>query len=183
VYKRQVLRFRPTVPSDFARALGLSRDAPGSTVLACDALDVGGHVAVNAVVLGPRPDWLRWWHRAHHVSVEVDGRPVGPDRATSVVVANGQFVRGANVVPRGHPGDGRLEVQVYALRPGERRVMRARLSTGDHVPHPRISQASGRRVVVAWADRPRSIEVDGREVGPGNRVEIEVRPGALRVLI
>ena len=49
--------------------------------------------------------------------VTVDGRTVHDGPATSVVVANGQFSGTADLAPRGHPGDGRLEVQVYALRP------------------------------------------------------------------
>jgi len=182
-----VLRFRPvTGACDFAQAIGLTRESAGArtTVLPCDLMEAGpGLFVINAVVLGPRPDWLRWWHRTHPVTVEVDGRPVGPDRATTVVIANGQFVRGTNLSPRGHPGDGRVEVQVYALRPGERRAMRARLATGEHVPHPRITLASGRRVVVRWGDGPRPADVDGREISSRDGFTVDVRPGAARVLI
>ena len=182
-----VLRFRPVAGAcDFARAIGLTPETgrARTTVLPCDLMELGpGLYAINAVVLGLRPDWLRWWHRAHPVTVEVDGRAVGPARATTVVIANGQFVRGTDLSPRGHPGDGRVEVQVYALRPGERRAMRARLAVGDHVPHPRITQASGRRIVVRWGDGPRPADVDGREVPTRDGVTIEVRAGGARVLI
>ena len=37
------------------------------------------------------------------------------ERATTVVVLVGQYLRGADVSPRGHPGDGAAEVQVYAM--------------------------------------------------------------------
>jgi hypothetical protein len=179
-----VLRFRPEVASDFARTLGLIAAAPGSTVVPCDALDLGdGRRAVNAVVLGPPPHRLRWWHRRVALAVAVDGRPIGPARATTVVVANGQYVRGVDVSPRGHPGDGRVEVQVYGLAAGERRAMRRRLPTGGHVPHPRIAQTTGRRVEVRWAAGPRSVVVDGAAVAPADRLTAEVRPGAYRVLL
>jgi hypothetical protein len=181
-----VLRFTPTAASDLARSLGLGVGAPGTgpTVVACDRLDLDdGLVAVNAVVLGTAPDRLRARHRMHPVVVEVDGRVVADGPATTVVVASGQFLRGADLAPRGHPGDGRVEVQIYALAARERRPMRARLGRGDHVPHPRITQAAGRRVRVRWARGPRPCEVDGRARPATDRLEIAVRPAAVRVRI
>ena len=71
------------------------------------------------------------------------------------MVASGQYLRGADLVPRGHPGDGRVEVQVYAVRRGERAAMRSRLPQGVHLPHPDITQTSGRQVEIR-ADRARS---------------------------
>jgi diacylglycerol kinase family enzyme len=107
------------------------------------------------VVSGLPPDRLRAWTRARRVEVRVDGRLVHDGPATTVVVANGQFRHGADLVPRGHPGDGRLEVQVYALRAGERAAMRRRLPGGGHLPHPRIVTSNGRQAQVRWpAPRP-----------------------------
>lgn len=183
-----VVRFVPGPASDLARALGLTRAGPGDTVLPCDGLRLAdGRLAVNAVVAGIPPDRLRGWHRTRAVHVEVDGRALGVHRATSVVVASGQFLRGADVVPRGHPGDGLLEVQVYALGPGERRAMRRRLGTGTHVPHPRVVAARGRAVTVVWGEaggrrRGAPVEVDGRPAGRAARVEVRVEPGRVRVL-
>lgn len=187
-----VLRFDPAPASDLARALGLGPggppSGPGRTLVACDLLDLepdlgDGGPAANAVVLGVAPDRLRPWHRLRPVTVEVDGRVVGEGRATTVVVASGQFLRGADLVPRGHPGDGRIEVQVYALRPGERGAMRTRLAGGDHVPHPRITQASGRRAVVRWARGEEPVEADGHPRGRAGEITVAVRPGAARVLL
>jgi len=195
-----VLRFVPDHTSDLARALGLAAgttaqpghrvDPARGTVLPCDVLVLDdARRAVNAVVSGVAPDRLRRWHRTHPVTVEVDGRVVGEGRATTVVVASGQFLRGTDLAPRGHPGDGRIEVQVYALGPGERRPMRARLPGGDHVPHPHIAQASGRTVVVRWtgsgrrARRGVPLEVDGRPAGRTREIGITVTPGAARVLL
>ena len=111
-----LLRYVPGPDADFARALGLgSGGGPGTTVVACDLLDLGhGRVAVNAVVLGVAPDRLRARHRLRPVLVEVDGRVVFDGPATTVVVAGGQFLRGTDLVPRGHPGDGRVEVHLPA---------------------------------------------------------------------
>ena len=67
----------------------------------------------------------------------LDGRPWFSGPATTVVVATGQFLRGLDLVPRGHPGDGKAEVQVYALRrAGAAARCAARLATGAHVPAP-----------------------------------------------
>ena len=83
-------------------------------------------------------------------------------RATAVVVASGQYLRGADVVPRGHPGDGRVEVQVYAVARGERAGVRGRLPQGVHLPHPDITQTTrppGRGAGGPGARSP--LEVDG----------------------
>ena len=182
-----VLRIAPGTGADLARALGLPATGPGTTVVACDLIDVTtpgspARPAANVVVSGRAPDALRPWHRRRPVTVTVDGRPVHTGPATGVVIANGQFLRGADLVPRGHPGDGRLEVQVYGLRPGERGPMRRRLPTGDHVPHPRIVGATGRRVEVRWT-RPVPVEADGHPGDPATVLVAAVRPGALRVLV
>jgi hypothetical protein len=181
-----VLVFLPDPTSDFARAVGLvpGRAGTGDTVVACDLMDLGhGRGAVNMVVSGTPPDRQRVWHRLRPVVVAVDGRIVADEPALTVVVANGQFLRGADLVPRGHPGDGRLEVQVYALRPRERAGMRRRLAAGNHVPHPRIVQAAGRRVEIRWAQGERGLEVDGRPGASVGALSVEVLPGAARLLV
>ena len=103
-------------------------------------------------------------------------------RATTVVIATGQFLRGADVVPRGYPGDGRAEVQVYALRPGARRALGARLRAGAHVPHPRVSQRPAQRVTVD-AIRPFPVEIDGVPTDAVSHLEVAVISGRYRVLL
>ena len=184
-------RFRPTSASDFARAVGIAVDATPDphepTELPCDLLRVhtGGAAttAVNMVVVGVAPDRQRWTSRSSRVRVTVDGRPVHAGPATAVVVANGQFLRGADVVPRGHPGDGRAEVQVYALARGERRRMRERLPRGAHVPHPRITTTSGRSVVIESLAAPVPLEVDGLPAGNTPAVTVDVTPAAFSLLL
>jgi hypothetical protein len=179
--------FRPVGGSDLARALGVVAGGPVRSTpreLPIDGLRLvrPPGTAVNAIVLGAPPDRLRWWSRAATVEVTVDGRQRFRGRATTVVVASGQYLRGTDLVPRGHPGDGRVEVQVYALARGERRPMRRRLVLGTHVPHPRIREAAGRRIEVSAAGRGLPLEVDGVGRGRVPEVAIEVVPAVLRVL-
>ncbi len=198
--------FRPH-HSDLARAIGLaersvgasdSEDAstgegPGTVVLTIDAIALdlpGAHhrgsetslLAVNAVVLGQAPDRLWWGSRARRITVRVDDRIVHDGPATSVVIASGQFVRGNDLIPRGHPGDGRIEVQVYAPKRAERRLMRGRIGNGSHVPHPRIRQWSGRSVTLS-ARRPWATEVDNHPIEPTSEISARVASGQVRLLV
>jgi hypothetical protein len=177
-----LVRFRPDEHSDLARAVGLSATSAGTTALPLDALDVDGALACNAVVLGVPPDRLRRHHRARPVRVEVDGRVIADGPATTVVVATGQFVRGLDVVPSGHPGDGRLEIQVYALPRAQRARMRRRLAGGSHLPHPGVVEARGRDVRVSAARRL-AIEADGHPGAARDACRVQVVPGAYRLLV
>jgi hypothetical protein len=183
----------PASPSDIGRAVGLpGRALAGTTELRLDALTVdtialgedldASFLAVNVVVLGTAPDRLGRRHRRSPVSVHVDGRTCFDGDATTVVIATGQYLRGSDVVPRGHPGDGRAEVQVYALAPGQRRGMRRRLAGGTHVPHPGIREATGRRVEVS-APAGWLLEVDGRSRGTHRGLTATVRAHAWRLLV
>lgn len=173
--------------SELARAVGLASSAaeePARGIaLPIDAIVTDLGTAVNLVVVGSAPVALRVWHRSQRLSVTVDGRIVHDGPATSVVVANGQFSGTADLAPRGHPGDGRLEVQVYALRPGERPAMRRRLATGTHLPHPRITTTTGRSVQITARDGAVPVAVDGRDAGRVERLSASVRHPALRLLI
>jgi len=177
------IRFTPGPDSDFARALGL-RDTPtGDTVLTCDAIELpDGSPAVNAVVFGVPPDRQRWWHHRRRVEVEVDGRRVAGERALCVIVANGQYLHGFDVVPRGHPGDGRLEVQVYGLESRERAPMQRRLTGGRHLPHPRITESSGRHVTVRF-HRAVDWEADGRPRGRITEATVSLVPGVVNLIV
>jgi hypothetical protein len=183
----------PARGCDLARALGLQptggagpREAPAHD-LAVDALrvvvgDDRELFGVNLLALGTAPDRLSWWSRRASVTVSVDGRVVHEGTASSVVVASGQYLRGADVVPRGHPGDGRLEVQVYAPRRGEAHEVRRRLAVGTHLPNPRIHQTSGTTVEVVTA-RTWPIELDGIPVPGASRIRITVIPAHFVVVV
>jgi diacylglycerol kinase family enzyme len=175
------VRFVPDDTSDVARALGLPPGVTTAEVVELDVLDVNGQPVVNMAVFGVAPDRLRWFHRARAVTVEIDDRVAFDGAATTVVIANGEYLRGNDLVPRGHPGDGRFEVHVYALDPSQRGRMRTRLGTGTHLPHPGIRTAQGRRTIVRWA-APTALELDGRSAGDRREAAVAIRPGALTIV-
>jgi hypothetical protein len=179
--------FRPSDASDFARAVGVRAEPVGRVEVSCDALTVEADgattTAVNMAVFGIAPDRQRWWSRSRRLLIRVEGRVVYEGPATSVIVGNGQHLRGRDVIPRGHPGDGRAEVQVYALERRERAAMRARLGRGDHVPHPRIRTFVGSRIEVWAAEGIRRLEVDGEARPRVTEVTVTVLPGAFTLLL
>jgi diacylglycerol kinase family enzyme len=134
------------------------------------------------VVFGIPPDRQQWWHRRGRVEVEVDGRRVAEGPALCVIVANGQYLRGFDVVPRGHPGDGRLEIHVYSLAARERAPMQHRLTAGRHLPHPHITETSGRRVTVR-SDKPVPWEADGRPRGETTEATLGLVPQVVHVIV
>lgn len=181
-----LIRFVAAADSDLARAIGfVAGAASAGLALPLDVLAIDGPVgmqAVNSVVVGVPPDRLRSWHRPAGLSVEIDGAAIDAANATSLVVMNGQYLRGLDLSPRGHPGDGVAEAQLYALPPGARRAMRTRLVTGAHLPHPAITVRRARRVLVR-ASRRAALEVDGNPAGEITALEITVHPAAYRLLV
>ena len=189
-----LIRFAASRGSDLARAVGLVAGAPlTGLALPLDVLDVGVGsggaepatplVAVNSVIVGVAPDRLRAWHRPVALAVEIDGATVEAAGATTVGVMNGQYLRGLDVSPRGHPGDSVAEAQLYALPPGTRRAMRARLATGAHLPHPAITIRRARQTVVVRAARPVDLEIDGVAVERVTSVTVTLRTAAYRLLV
>jgi hypothetical protein len=186
-----LVRFPAAPDSDLRRAIGIDPRTVAGLDVPVDALalDLGPlavrpavDLAVNMVVVGTAPDRLRRFSRRIFATVSVDGHPLVAYPVTTIVVATGEFLRGHDVVPRGHPGDGRAEVQVYAVRPSERRAVRTRLRTGVHVPHPAIRQRSGTRVEIIL-ERPAPLEVDGRPCPPVQQLTVELVPSAYRLLL
>ncbi|HEY5173747.1 MAG TPA: hypothetical protein VIK54_18630 [Acidimicrobiia bacterium] len=186
-----LVRFRPDPSSDLARAVGLADDRSVERgievpldVLRIDAAPaaVDMPVAVNMIVVGTPPEVLGRFARRFGANVRVDTKPVFHGPCTTVVISTGQFRRGLDLVPRGHPGDGRAEVQIYAVPARERRALRARLATGTHVPHPEIAQRTATRVRIS-VDRRVPIEIDGRPVPRADLLEITVVPSAYRLLL
>jgi hypothetical protein len=180
-----LVRFRPDPSSDLARAVGLGAGpvvALGVEV-PLDLLRIDdGPVASNMIVLGIPPEALGRFSGRFGANVRVDSRPVFHGPCTTVVISTGEFRRGLDLVPRGHPGDGRAEVQIYAVPGRQRRQLRTRLTTGTHVPHPGITQRSGARVTVS-IDRRVALEVDGRPAPATDLVDITVVPNAYRLLL
>ena len=178
-----LVRFRPDAGSDLAGAVGITGAAEHDVEVALDLLRFDeGQAAVNMILLGTPPDRLRRLTRRFGANVRIDDRSVFHGPCTTVVVATGQFRQGLDVVPRGHPGDGRAEIQIYVVRGSQRAVLRSRLATGTHVPHPGITQRTGRRVTVSTG-RNVALEVDGRARPATDFVDITVEPSAYRLLL
>jgi len=179
-----LVRFRPDGTSDLAGAVGLGPGPSSRGIeLPLDLLRLDdGRAGANMVVIGAPPDAVGRFSRRFGANVRVDDKPLFHGPCTTIVIATGQFRRGLDLVPRGHPGDGRAEVQVYCVRARERPELRARLATGTHVPHPGITQRSGARIDVT-ADRRVALEVDGRPESATDLVRIRVEPNAYRLLL
>lgn len=194
-----LIRFVPT-QSDLALTLGLGgAREPAGIEVALDVLAVetplGVSFAVAHVTFGNAAHTLRAWHRRYPTHIRIGATPdasdatngEAPDGARAVttsgiVVLNAQHLAGRRVAPRGHPGDGRIEIQWFGLAPADRAGMRRRLARGDHLPHPAIGHATGR--VAHFSSRvPRPVAIDGEVVGTTSTLTVTVRPAALRLLL
>ncbi len=156
---------------DLHRTLGAPAIGNRETlrVLAVDLVEVtladgATHQAIAHVIA--REPWWRgsWW------------------RGQVLAVMNAEFVGVWDVAPRGHPNDGRVEVQLAAasLRLRDRWAARSRLPHGGHVPHPDISTRSVRSA--AWTfESALAVFVDGRPVGRSRSLGIAVRPDAATI--
>jgi hypothetical protein len=100
-----------------------------------------------------------------------------------LVVANAQFIGEWNVAPRAHPGDGLLDaLLVEEMSVRDRWAARGRLRSGTHVPHPAITVR--RRPPHSWTfTRPLDVYLDGRRVTRATRIEVDVDPDALVVVV
>ena len=181
------IAFRPGPGSDLGRALGIHEPGEGTLEVAVDALRVVADgrelFGVNMLVVGVAPDRATWLTASPGLRVRVADRVVHDAPATGVVVASGQYLRGSDLVPRGHPGDGRAEIQVYAVSRGRRAGVRARLPQGVHLPHPDITQSSGRQVEIRADRGPLPVEIDGVSAPPAQLVTVEIVPEAFVLVL
>jgi len=98
-------------------------------------------------------------------------------------VMNAQYLRQWDLAPRGHPNDGRMDVVTISADMSwrQRRLMRRRLTTGTHLPHPRISTQS---LADPWtADGPGTLSLDGTRVVSVEWVRIGLEADALTIWI
>ena len=185
------LEFRPGPGSDLGRAIGVHEpgrhERGGAWELGMDALRITADgrelFAVNMLVIGVAPDRATWFTSSPGLAVRVDDRVVHDGPATAVVVASGQYLRGTDLVPRGHPGDGKAEIQIYAVARGQRAGVRSRLPQGIHLPHPDIVQTTGSRVEIRADRGPIAVEVDGVSTPRARLVTVEVVPRAFVLVV
>ena len=191
-----LISFEPNAESDLAKSVGLasfresalsSDGTTGQISAPIDAIEYrfagNTNLAMNAVEVGVSPLVLRATSRSKEISVTINGRKFFSGVASGVVVANGQFIGAADLIPRSHPGDGRLEVHIYSLKSGERSAMRRRLATGSHLPHPRIATGSGARIRIEVKGGAWPIRADSELAGRTGRIEFEVQSPAARLLL
>jgi diacylglycerol kinase family enzyme len=103
-------------------------------------------------------------------------------RGRVVAVMNAQHLGPWDVAPRGHPGDGRLDVLDGDLPLGDRWKARRRLRTGTHVPHPGIAERHVAALQLELAGGTH-VWLDGEDVGPARTLSIRVEPDALRCVV
>ncbi len=182
------IAWNPTVEAPLARAVGLrpwaSTEPAWNYELPMDVLLLSdGRIALNLIVLGTAPARLRRWTRSWSFDMlAASGTLSTAPAAKSVVIAIGQFWGELDLVPRGHPGDGRAEVHTYRLRGADRPKLRRRLRSGTHVPHPDIEQRSVKSYSVCCA-RPIALEIDGRAEGTVTELQVTVHHDAYRLLV
>lgn len=120
------------------------------------------------------------WALAHAVFRRSKGRF---GRRDVTYVMNAQFLGEWDLAPRGHPNDGRMDVVTIAADMSwrQRRLLRRRLPTGTHVPHPQIRTQS---LAGPWiADEQGTLVLDGAAPLSVDAVRIELVADALTVWI
>jgi diacylglycerol kinase (ATP) len=126
--------------------------------------------------------WLslaRWKHAAVHL--EGDRRSL-EERVRNVVVANGQFLGGGQMIsPRSWPGDGFFDVLVMKGPRSEAFTLLPKVFRGEHLPHRNIIELKSRRLHVE-ADRELWVEADGQPLGT-TPAEFEVIPQPISLKI
>ena len=101
----------------------------------------------------------------------------------AVVVMNTPWVRGLRLGHRSHPGDALLDItEGSGLTFDDLRRIVPRARNGAHLPHPKLQE---RRVPNATWEfaTPRRISIDGTAFGKGRRLDVQVEPDALIVVV
>ena len=99
-----------------------------------------------------------------------------------LAVMNAEWLDEWDVAPKGHPGDGWLDVTEAALSWPERQKVRDRLATGTHLPHPGLRTFRVREAEFEF-DRPRPLYLDRTPFSRVSRLEVRVEPASLTVLV
>jgi hypothetical protein len=117
-----------------------------------------------AHVIVRNPGLLGWW------------------RGPIVCVGNVDHVGAADVLPRAHPNDGRLDILEVDPEMTIRARLQAsrRLTTGTHLPHPAITTRQSRQATFTFG-RPLALWVDGVACGSVRALRVTVEPDAADV--
>lgn len=123
-------------------------------------------------------DGVRNMVASSHVSIRGAFLRGGRLRGEVHWIMNAQHHGGRDLVPRGHPNDGRFEVLSVDSRMGPRQRLIAwrRARTGGHLPHPSLKVRSTTDVEID--SRGSIIVIDGVRVGRADAVRVRVRADA-----
>jgi diacylglycerol kinase (ATP) len=157
--------------------------------LACVGAGFDAVVAERAGGRGGRLVYLRAVltslrdYRTAEMTVRLDGTDAWSGPAASVVVCNGaSFGGGMRIAPGARPDDGLLDVvHLGALGRAELARWLPTVYWGGHLANPRIRLRRAARVRVD-ATVPLPVQLDG-ELGAHTPLDIEIHPGALRLLV
>lgn len=123
-------------------------------------------------------------HRNAHVRIQVDGAAVADQQVTLVTVANGGCHGGGFwLCPDARPDDGCLDVLIADALP-RTGVMRfiPRVLRRTHTQYPNVHMHRARQVEITSRE-PLPVHADGEPLEPVSRLEIEILPGRLTVLV
>ncbi len=99
-----------------------------------------------------------------------------------LVAMNAERIGEWRLAPRGHPGDGRLDLIVGQLRLRQRLLARSRAKLGEHLPHPDLKSSRITGIEMTFA-RVRRIYVDDTFVGTHRELRIVLRPTAVNLAV
>ncbi|WP_189071700.1 diacylglycerol/lipid kinase family protein [Deinococcus sedimenti] len=117
------------------------------------------------------------------VTVDADGVTLYAGPSAIVAVMNGtRYGGGFLISPESDVRDGLLNVVVGGpMSRLQLTGLLARVLRGTHLGHPLAHHAAARQVTVRW-NRPMRVHLDGDLGTPVTRLDVEVRPGAVRLL-
>jgi len=102
-------------------------------------------------------------------------------RGRTVMAMNAAFAEDANLAPRSHPNDGRLDVLDGELDRRERRQALRRTPMGAHVPHPSLAERRVKELQVS-SDHPLRLRLDGIHVGDTAVFTVRCIPDAVTIV-
>lgn len=141
---------------------------------------LSGYPAYLAAVLKTMVDYP-----ALHMRIQLDDAPPFEQVTTMTAIGNGRcFGGGFWVCPQAMPDDGLLDVMV-AQQVTRRTILRLlpRLQRGTHINDAVVKMSRARRVVLE-SDEPFFVEADGEmPIPPTRRLEIDIVPRRVRLIV